>query len=100
MDALRQIAKIGVDMEQFPDQKHLASWAGMCPGSNQSAGKNMVGRRGKKKTIIALGHKILIACYHIIKDKVDYKELGADHLDNFRTSPNISYMDLRYSAAA
>jgi transposase len=33
------IAEIGFDMEVFPTEKHLASWAGMCPGNNESAGK-------------------------------------------------------------
>lgn len=33
------IAEIGVDMEVFPTEKHLASWAGICPGNNESAGK-------------------------------------------------------------
>jgi len=33
------IAEIGVDMDQFKDAAHLAAWAGLCPGSNQSAGK-------------------------------------------------------------
>ncbi|MBF0121277.1 MAG: hypothetical protein HQK79_20780 [Desulfobacterales bacterium] len=33
-------------------------------------------RRGSKKALIAVGHKILIAAYHILKDKVKYKELG------------------------
>lgn len=32
------IAEIGVDMEVFPTEKHLASWAGICPGNNESAG--------------------------------------------------------------
>ena len=33
------IAEIGVDMSRFPTAGHLASWAGTCPGSNESAGR-------------------------------------------------------------
>ena len=33
------IAEIGVDMEAFPTEKQLASWPGICPGNNESAGK-------------------------------------------------------------
>ncbi|MGQ9825916.1 MAG: IS110 family transposase [Desulfotomaculales bacterium] len=33
------VAEIGLDMERFPTAGHLASWAGMCPGNNESAGK-------------------------------------------------------------
>ncbi|WP_220392719.1 transposase [Bacteroides fragilis] len=36
------IAEIGVDMEAFPTEKHPASWVGMCPGNNESAGKKRV----------------------------------------------------------
>jgi transposase len=40
------IAEIGTDMDVFPDERHLASWAGMSPGSNESAGKKKArGRR-------------------------------------------------------
>ena len=126
--AIGIIAEIGVDMERFPDQQHLVSWAGISPGNNESAGKNksgritygnkylrtllveaawaasrskntylsskyksLVGRRGKKRAIIAVGHKILIAAYFIIKDKVEFKELGASHLDNRRKDKLINY---------
>lgn len=36
------VAEIGLDMNVFPTEKHLASWAGMCPGNNESAGKKKV----------------------------------------------------------
>jgi transposase len=126
--AIGIIAEISTDMDHFPDHKHLASWAGMSPGSNESAGKNksgritygnkylrgllvecgwaasrtkntyfsskyksLVGRRGKKRAIVALGHKILIAAYFIIKDKVEYQELGEEYLNNFRRDKLIAY---------
>jgi transposase len=41
------IAEIGVDMERFPTSGHLASWAGMCPGNHESAGKRKSGRTRK-----------------------------------------------------
>jgi len=106
-------------MEQFPNEQHLASWAGMSPGNNESAGKkkssrtthgdkylktllvecawaatrtkgtylrskydSLVVRRGKKRALIAIGHKILIATYFILKDREPYKELGAEYLQS------------------
>ncbi len=120
-EASTLIAEMGVDMERFPSEEHLSSWAGMSPGNNESGGKkkpgsttygnkclktmltefawvasktkdtylrskyhSLVGRKGKKKALVALGHKILIMCYHILKDRVAYKELGVDYLDQRR----------------
>ena len=50
------IAEIGVDMSCFPTAGHLASWAGQCPGNDQSAGKRRSGRtrKGSKNLNLAL----------------------------------------------
>lgn len=41
------ISELGTDMSQFPDAAHAASWAGLCPGNAESAGKRFSGRTRK-----------------------------------------------------
>src|SRR5664279_1169606 len=47
------ISENGVDMSRFPTAAHLASWAGLCPGNNESAGKHKSGRTRKGNQEVA-----------------------------------------------
>ncbi len=46
--------------------------------------ETLIGRRGKKRALLAVGHKILCAAYYILKNHESYKELGYDYLDQRR----------------
>lgn len=52
----------------------------------------MVVRRGKKRALIAVGHKILCASYHIIKNKEAYKELGYEYLAERKKKNRLEYL--------
>jgi transposase len=43
--------------------------------------RRLVGRRGKKRALVALGHAILVIVYHVLKEGVTYKDLGPDYFD-------------------
>lgn len=109
------IVEIGLDMEAFGSPQRLASWAGVCPGNNESAGKRKSGRirkgnpyvrrllcemanaarrtksmfqskysglvirRGHKRAIIALAHKILKIVFILLSRKVPYRDSQVDY---------------------
>jgi len=54
--------------------------------------ESMVGRRGKKRALIAIGHKILCASYHIIKNKEAFKELGYEYLAERKKKNRLEYL--------
>jgi transposase len=112
------IAELGVDMTVFPTADHCASWAGMVPGDDESAGKQrstrcrkgnkflrrvlaqsawaasrckrgylralfyrIKARRGWSKAIVAVGHKILVIAYNILRSGTPFFDLGDDYFD-------------------
>ena len=121
------ISVIGTDMGRFPTDAHISSWAGLCPGDNESAKKRRSGKtrkgnsllrstlivcahsaakvkgsyfhaqfqrvsahRGSKRAYVAIAHSMLIAIYHILKDGVEFKDLGADYYDQFNKERKIN----------
>jgi transposase len=109
------LVEIGVDMSRFGSGDRLSSWAGMCPGNNESAGKRKTGRsrkgnryvrsilceaanaarrtdsqfkglyqglvirRGHKRAIIAVGHRILEIVYLLLSRKEPYKDPSVNY---------------------
>jgi transposase len=120
------IAEMGKDMSVFPTSGHVASWAGMCPGTNESAGRQistrtrkgnrylrralleaawaatrkkncylraffyrLMYRKGWGKAIVALGHKLLVIAYEIMKTRTPYYELGESYYDQLNPEKTI-----------
>ena len=64
------ISVIGTDMERFPTGSHIASWAGLCPGSNESAHKRKSGKTTKGNALLK---ETLVVCAHAaVKNKESY----------------------------
>ncbi len=46
--------------------------------------RRLVGRRGKKRALVAVGHSILVILYHLLKDGTPYSELGGNYFDRLQ----------------
>jgi transposase len=69
------IAEMGVDASRFPSARHLASWAGLCPGNDQSAGKRRSGKATKGNS--ALRTALVEAAWAAARTRNTY--LAAQH---------------------
>lgn len=74
-----------------------AAWAASHTKDTYLRGKyrSLVGRKGPKKAVIALGHKILISVYHMLKEQKTYQELGQEYVEKGRKDKLINYHKTR-----
>ena len=62
------LAELGADLSRFPTARHLASWAGMCPGNQESAGKRQSGATRKGNRVL---RATLVEAAHAVASKKD-----------------------------
>ena len=63
------MAEVGTDLDRFPDAEHLSSWAGVCPGQQESAGKRQSGRCRKGNRYV---REVLVQAAHGVRRSRTY----------------------------
>jgi hypothetical protein len=71
-----------------------AAWSairkkGAYPGAQY---RRLIGTRGKKRAIVAAAHTLLRTAYYVLRDSVDYRDLGIDHYDRLAPDKLTRYL--------
>ena len=76
------------------------AWCAICQKDSYLRSKyyKLIPRMGKKKALAAIAHKILKACYYILKNKEEYKDLGASYLEKNNKDKLIGHYIKKLSA--
>jgi transposase len=71
-----------------------AAWAAKQTRGTYAAAqfRRLVGRRGKKRAIVAVAHSLLVAAYYIIRDEVTYRDLGPVHFERLAPTQLTHYL--------
>ena len=90
----RQIRELDDDIDHFmkPEEKQAVMAIQDIPGIGETSAQfaRISFHRGKKQAYVAVAHSMLIAIYHIIKDCVILKDLGADYYTRFNRERKIN----------
>ena len=71
---------------------HAHDFGDQVPHEVHRPQRKLKARRGAKKAIVAIAHRILLGIYHVIKDGADFRDLGGDYLKLRNKSQTVSHL--------